>query len=67
MRHSGAGVLDYTLASFASRRVPQNPGPRTLIIHVCHVFVLAHWLPEHFAKNGFLDILEIFQAGYGQY
>ena len=25
MRHSGAGVLDYPTASFASRRVPKNP------------------------------------------
>ena len=35
MRRSGAGVLDYPSASFASRWVPQNSGPRTLIIHVC--------------------------------
>ena len=35
MRRSGAGVLDYPTASFASWRLPQSPDSRTLIVHVC--------------------------------
>ena len=34
---SGAGGFEYPTASFASRRVPQNPGPRTPVVPVCYV------------------------------
>ena len=36
MRRSGAGV-EYPSARKTRRWVPQNPGPRTLIVHVCQV------------------------------